>query len=291
MDNNHNQLIKLLEQLYGSYTEQNGRINFNKQHSKIAKDLGYDETAFSRILNSPIDKEPSPKNYQRLFTRIETKLENKQLKEQIEKLKKEKTEQVKTLQKENIDQHKKHTGIWMLLALLSMIAVAFGSYQMSKKQVIADTKILPQKCRLTANERKAITQLYADHIAHQIALEAVTFHSNLKEGVYENNLKPSLKASAEKMPTIIEESRDIVQATNLQAENGEYLFRLFEEYSINNIEENFNSMIPLVTNPSLSTSRLKDIVFEKIRTIQTHNFNRIDSVATSTNQQPLSNEL
>lgn len=283
MENDHSQLIKLLEQLYGSYTEQNGRINFNKQHSKIAKDLGYDETAFSRILNPPIDKNPSAKNYQRLFTRIETKLENKQLKEQIQKLEEESSKQIKALQNEKKEQSIRYKGMWMLLSLLTLIAATVGYQKIMTSPSNNDTNNPITECRLTANERKAITQLYADNICYQIALEAIVFHSDLKQGVYGNDLEPYLIESAKKMPAIIEETRDVVQATNLKAENGEYLFKLFENHSINNIDENFAAMKPLVTNPLISSSRIRTTIFEKIRTIQTYNFNRIDSVVTNIN--------
>jgi len=282
MDNNHSQLIKLLGQLYGSYTEQNGRINFNKQHSKIAKDLGYDETAFSRILNPPIDKNPSAKNYQRLFIRIETKLENKQLKEQIELLKEEKTEQVKALQKENIDQRKKHTGIWMLLAFLSMIAVAFGSHQMGKKQVTDDIKILPQEYRLTKNQRHALNKLYAENLQYKMALEAAIFHSSMKDGIYGNEVKHHLQESAKKLPVIITDTRNLIQDMNLKAENNTPIFDFYKEYSVNNnVQENFSAMIPFLINPELPTSELVDLIMKKIGSVQMHTFNKIDSVVTS----------
>jgi transposase len=283
MDGNHKQLIQLLEQLYGNYTEQNGHIHFNKYHSKeIAQELGVDESSFSRILNPPIGKEHSAKTYQRLFTRIKTKLENKQLKEEIRTLKAETTAKIKALQNEKKEQGIRYKGVWMLVSLLALIAAAMG-YQKLTNQPSGDSINNPvTECRLTANERKAISKLYATNIAHQIALEAVIFHSSYREGVYGENPEPYLEQSAIKMPNIITNTREIIQATNLKAENGEYLYKLLEDYSKNNIDTNFKSMIPLVTNKAIPTSRIRNTIFEKISTIQMYNLSRIDSVVTNT---------
>ncbi len=272
MNYNHQTLIKLLEQLYGNYSEQQGRIDFNNYSSKeITQDLGYDESAFSRILNPPIGKEPTTKNYQRLFTRIETKIENKRLKEQV-----------KNLQNENIDQRKKHTGIWMLLTLLSMIAIAFGSHQMSKKQVANDIKILPQEYKLTRVQRHALNKLYGEHIQYKLVIEALIFRSSINEGVYKNDLNYYIDIYRQKLGTMISDSRESLKNIHLLDENGNLMGGdFFEKYAVNKLDRDMKVVMPSILNPAISPSELKTLIMQTVSTQQKLNFAKFDSIIIS----------
>jgi hypothetical protein len=69
---------------------------------------------------------------------------------------------------------------------------------------------------------------------------------------------------------------------NLKAENSTPIFNFYNQYSVNNnVQENFNAMIPFLTNPELPTSELVDMVMKKIGSVQMHTFNKIDSVVMS----------
>ncbi len=276
MNDNHQTLINLLKRLYGNYTEQNGHVDFNNYHSKeIAQELGYDESSFSRILNPPIGKETTSKTYQRLFTRIETKLQNKQLKEQV-----------KTLQKTNKEQQTKHKGVWMLLALLALIAATFGYQKLTDNPSNNGNNNSITECRLTRVQRHALNKLYGEHIQYKLVIEALIFRNSINEGVYKNDLNYYIDIYRQKLGTMISDSRTSLKNIQLLDENGNLIGGdFFEKHAVNKLDRDMKVVMPSILNPAISPSELKTLVMQTVSTQQKLNFAKFDSIIV--NQKPL----
>ncbi len=139
-------------------------------------------------------------------------------------------------------------------------------------------------CRLTKSERKALTQLYGEHIQYKIALESIIFHSDLKEGKYKNqaDITHHLSVLFSKLDSKINDSRDLLERTSLKAENGEYLSEMFKNYSSNNLRGNFDQVVPILQNPKIETSRIMGEIIDRISSVQTQNVIILDSILSAT---------
>ncbi len=250
MEYTRERLLILLEEAYGPIKSNSETEFVHASRKQVAEDLGYSESQFSRILSPGVNMDNSPDTYKRVINRLQLKLENHQLREQIAK-----AEISLSVLQQSLDQSQNYASkrvwqkkiLWLLIAFVLGIIISAGWLHLNPRVERMSPYVLNEA------QWRSLMSWYSKHISTKLALEGLLINLDMRTQASSDSLLLEKTEVARNLAhQIIVEGRNELKKLPLSNEQGlnpgNYLDSI---YSLNQIDEDFKVLMPYLLNKNL----------------------------------------